>query len=156
MIKIYQGVDLQKLQEEVNKFMREQGRDLPVRTDVMRVYDELDVHDEFVCTVFYDGVKQENTPIDEEPDNPAENKYSKSQRNDIGIMWVQKDGSLKGKCEGKDVEYPKEVFAKIFTKMAEGSPNEHYAGKIRGTAVKIMPNVFKNKPIHPDWLIYGA
>lgn len=158
MIKIFRGKP-DAVSIKVNDFMKEQGKDLPVRTDI-------DDKGEYVATVFYNGVlaiDQLMTPLssskkDTTDFNIGEEevvKDSKGSDDKVGALWIQKDKSIRGKFQGGNYAMLNvEAMKKEFTEVTSKAGNPMLEGTIEDVEVRIIKNGYKKTENQPDFIIF--
>jgi len=151
MIKIFRGKP-DAVSIKVNDFMKEQGKDLPVRTDI-------DDKGEYVATVFYNGVLAIDrlmSPLgEEEVVEDSKSSNSKGSDDKIGALWIQKDKSIRGKFQdGNYAMLNVEAMKKEFTETTSKAGNPMLEGTIEDIEVRIIKNEYKKTENQPDFIIF--
>jgi len=152
MIKIFSGKP-EAVSIKVNEFMKEQGKDLPVRTDI-------DDKGEYVATVFYNGVLAIDKEVsqlfgEEEVVEDSNSSDSKGSDDKVGALWIQKDKSIRGKFQGGNYAMlNEESMKKEFTEVTSKAGNPMLEGKIEDVEVRIIKNEYKKTENQPDFIIF--
>ena len=155
MIKTIQANSLEKLDEEVNAFMKARKQNLPVRTESYDIggsiwHKATIFFDERFQTEQPDAIEEEVIRMDDEKvyadRNDVFQKKSEQSPDKLGALWWQENGSLTGKFKGENIAMTASVIEKL---KANGKTEV----KMRGVDVFVMANKFKNKPTAPDYVI---
>lgn len=153
MIKSFSNEDLNKLDEDVNAFMSEMKRNLPVRTNSITIPGTKKTTVLHVATVFYDKqfetkelTQQEKNIYDEQVGARPEEKPADEAK---GSLWIQKNGSVNGMWKGQKVSIPGGLAKKL-------DEDGKATAVIKGDKVFIGKNNFKKTIKHPDYYIKSA
>lgn len=148
MIKIIKG-KIEEVESKVNEFMKEKEKDLPVRTNIDR-------DNNYIATVFYNRHFEEIPQKVTEEDIVDTEEETKKKSGDLGALWIQKDGSIKGKMDGKSIAFiDKKSMLEKFREVESKSGKKMLEGEWLDTKIRILKNEFKTKEIHPDFKIFG-
>lgn len=138
MIKTIVEPTLEDLDREVNAFLREKKINAPVRTETY-VIDGEPYHK---ATVFYD----ENFGSTTQAANPDLSKLDKNTYENKGALWIQEDGSYKGKWNDETISISENLIAQL-------EQNGKVELNLKGVDSIIIPNQFKKTEKHPDFVI---
>ena len=154
-----------ELDRQVNDFMRQKKRNLPVRTEsyVVEMGNTTKVIQK--ATIFYDenfnvndgghvvdnGQETYSEELVEEEKSIHQEEPEKKKSAQIGALWFSKDGkTLTGKCNNESTAVPENITAKI-KQLQNG---DKYPLIIKKVDTVIIRNKFKESTRHPDFVIY--
>lgn len=157
MIKTFINKDINKLDTEVNDAMAEHCRNLPVRTEMVVIGNEV-LHK---ATMFFDyDFKADNgyelpvatgQPKSSEGFDPVHNGITppgpKPSNNKIGALWVQNTGSVSGMLNDQKIVVPPLIGAELIQ-------NTKWKGILFNTSVSIIANKFKQTATQPNYVIF--
>jgi hypothetical protein len=140
MIKVFEETSAERIEKSVNDFMKKVGYNCAVRDHMVVLPNGQIV---WGACVFWDGDKEEVVNETSEPTKAGNNEDGPK---DIGALWVQKSGKIKGNWKGKEVTLSQEEGETLLE-------NGFMDMKLGDDAVHIITSKYKKTAKHPDYII---
>jgi len=150
MIRIFKG-DIEKVEKEVNDFMKGLNEDIPVRTNMANDGD-------YVATVFYKNNGDETIPEEDvKPEmrvQPHKDTTTEQKKGKVGAAWKDKmnAGKLSVKIDNIDGYHKIEE-----SDLTDKGAYKEYTNEANGKTTRFVKNSYKKKGDRlPDYVIYDG